>query len=984
MGDRAGLVRVLLGALFDESPAVRARAWLCLDQLDLSSDPARDGAGDLMGGSEDNTTSEETSPGVLLHGLNAVALTPVPANSEAACPAEREATQKVALVERETPKPECGRSISSNVTGSHSGEEAFSGDAEALARLYAALDQLSAGTSWGSTTTDPEEKGSVDEKGSEQEKEKEKETAKAGSGLQRVGAKARKSILGLCAWLLPRLVTELSDWTTQGRLAAARALLALLLVCEGEATSYLDVLLPGLCRPLADHSQAGDNTPEGRVHALLKACTWVSGFFCALPATLSVILPLLEGGKINKRRSTPILAALGYGEGSEAKSSLGPGEDSAEDEVSAQRRKALLMVLHELLVGAGLAASPPLQTQAPGTSASPEDLATRAALYGVVGVLGLPDLSSAADPTLRYWVLAAVRALLVRFPLLLTQPGYVEDPTTGLRRSVLTIDKGSDKGSTTIAGGAWLDVPVELLSILLRLDSVAASEHELAAVTHAVGELGAALTRALQAWEVPVLAYGGDLDASSKKPRLSAGVEALLTTPALSATQVYQKLFLPLYLRMLRGGATSLAYSPTEAFASWIPRYNYYADSRSSSTNAGSEMLLVYPTGWDCLRAGGTEEGLDVCGAGTESERGGHATAARAGARRHQLLVEHVAQAADALARRVRGAVESMNHKRYDAKDMGPEGFSTGTIFALSDGALAHTLKSLFRLFARASTAVPEHMPHVFPLLAACSHIDSTASERGQALSLVLHMLADQQRLQPAFPEAFVVQVVSQIVLPNLAWRAGRVAEALRIQAVFALHGLFHERLVTSRMAPALAGSLLPSLRTSLEDEEASIRLKSSQIYRALFSLPGLSVSMDEIAVTDTHREFLKRLDDSSDDVRRDIAGTFLVFYKEFMLPAALPRDHALRRNSLHSVPDGYDYNGQHYRYFVKSFLVHLDDPDTSVANTMFAVLQDPSILRLHSEMFIDEVLAIRPRHRSPLACDRLLELAEQAKKNPF
>ncbi len=64
-----------------------------------------------------------------------------------------------------------------------------------------------------------------------------------------------------------------------------------------------------------------------------------------------------------------------------------------------------------------------------------------------------------------------------------------------------------------------------------------------------------------------------------------------------------------------------------------------------------------------------------------------------------------------------------------------------------------------------------------------------------------------------------------------------------------------------------------------------------------------------EMVVTNIYRELLKRLDDSSDDIRLDACQTLAVFMR--IVPA--------------------DYDRNHYKYLLRGLLVHLDDTNPSI-----------------------------------------------------
>ena len=113
---------------------------------------------------------------------------------------------------------------------------------------------------------------------------------------------------------------------------------------------------------------------------------------------------------------------------------------------------------------------------------------------------------------------------------------------------------------------------------------------------------------------------------------------------------------------------------------------------------------------------------------------------------------------------------------------------------------------------------------------------------------------------------------------------------------------------------------LLTQLRSTLEDDSKDTRLISCRVLLHLFSTVGRDLDQDRLH--NLYPDLLKRLDDSSDDIRIAMAQTFSAYIECF-------RDNydvILYRAHIEAI-----YNG---------LLVHLDDPDRPIQQAVAGVYQ--------------------------------------------
>ncbi|XP_071953209.1 dynein axonemal assembly factor 5-like [Antedon mediterranea] len=197
---------------------------------------------------------------------------------------------------------------------------------------------------------------------------------------------------------------------------------------------------------------------------------------------------------------------------------------------------------------------------------------------------------------------------------------------------------------------------------------------------------------------------------------------------------------------------------------------------------------------------------------------------------------------------------------------------------------------------------------------------------------------------------SFATIVVKDMILPNCVWHAGRVCAAVRTTAVSCLWALFQSQLLTQKQTIELSKDLLTQLKSLLEDEVKSTRLITCRIFSKFLLVCGKSFDPDHLH--SFYVELLKRLDDSSDDIRVAVAKTFLIYFQCF--------------------PVNYDTSlyGAHLQEMYKGLLVHLDDPDPHIQQQLLDVLKEAG--KIKPSLLLDELEAVRHKHRTDIYCQKL------------
>lgn len=118
----------------------------------------------------------------------------------------------------------------------------------------------------------------------------------------------------------------------------------------------------------------------------------------------------------------------------------------------------------------------------------------------------------------------------------------------------------------------------------------------------------------------------------------------------------------------------------------------------------------------------------------------------------------------------------------------------------------------------------------------------------------------------------------------------------------------------------------LTQLISTINDGNKSTRLISCRVLTRLLDLMGTSLSQDRLH--NMYPELLKRLDDSSDEVRLIVAKTFLAYFDCF--------------------ESGYDVGlyRAHLEAVYRGLLVHLDDPETSIQEAILGQLHSATLCK--------------------------------------
>lgn len=264
-----------------------------------------------------------------------------------------------------------------------------------------------------------------------------------------------------------------------------------------------------------------------------------------------------------------------------------------------------------------------------------------------------------------------------------------------------------------------------------------------------------------------------------------------------------------------------------------------------------------------------------------------------------------------------------------------------------------------FQIFKQILVVCPseilvEILPIALPTMYKCAGENRDPSLRISILKLI-DSVAERK-------DAHLAQGISQALLQlcmlAAVWKAGKTAAAIRYAAIIAMGTLVKNkicRLETLRNLIAATNvdkaepCLLPTILTCMdEDFYTDTRRASCYLCEQILLAAGQDAFTDEQR-RQIYPALLKRLDDSSDDVRISACSVFIAFF-----------------SSLSS-----DYDDTNTGYLLKGMLIHMDDANPSVQEAVCQAAIQAAIVK--REVVFTAVEEARKKHRSTKYCDRVL-----------
>ncbi|XP_068606399.1 dynein axonemal assembly factor 5-like [Brachionichthys hirsutus] len=256
-------------------------------------------------------------------------------------------------------------------------------------------------------------------------------------------------------------------------------------------------------------------------------------------------------------------------------------------------------------------------------------------------------------------------------------------------------------------------------------------------------------------------------------------------------------------------------------------------------------------------------------------------------------------------------------------------------------------------IVTQSGPVIGEFVGQLMPLLHCCLQPDRDPEMRMSIFSMLAKLLLDAENTldsQGRFYEESE-KFLSDTLVPNLVWHAGRVGAAVRTAALSCLLALLHGGGVTPAQVMLLEERLSPLLLSALDEDSQMARLFACRSLLTILKLAGTGLHCE--ALNKIYPELLKRMDDSSEEVRSAALQAIGMWL------SSLTKDY----NHERCTP--------HLQLLFQHLLLHLDDPDSSLQGRLLEVLKNGS--SVHPALLKRAVEAARDKHRTPLYCDQLL-----------
>nr|CCA16012.1 conserved hypothetical protein [Albugo laibachii Nc14] len=240
----------------------------------------------------------------------------------------------------------------------------------------------------------------------------------------------------------------------------------------------------------------------------------------------------------------------------------------------------------------------------------------------------------------------------------------------------------------------------------------------------------------------------------------------------------------------------------------------------------------------------------------------------------------------------------------------------------------------------RSGKFVADNMEKLIPAI--LLHLDSaTEPSLRLAFLALLQTLLECENSRMAF-KVYSRSVILEGITPNIIWKGGREAATIRKVAMACLYTIFRHQLADQSCLFETAPEIFPVLKSLLDDFDANTRHLVCLTFEYLFqALPG---RLGEEPVHQLYSELLKRLDDSSDIVRKAACKTLIAFSQ------ASPPEY---------------FAGTVIEYILNNLFIHLDDPDVSIQSAIFEVLKHAA--KINAALVVEKAKENQSRHHHVL-----------------
>ncbi|XP_057202919.1 dynein axonemal assembly factor 5 isoform X2 [Triplophysa rosa] len=249
---------------------------------------------------------------------------------------------------------------------------------------------------------------------------------------------------------------------------------------------------------------------------------------------------------------------------------------------------------------------------------------------------------------------------------------------------------------------------------------------------------------------------------------------------------------------------------------------------------------------------------------------------------------------------------------------------------------------------------VGEFLSAFLPLLKSCVEPSRDPELRLHIFTMLSKLMLDAGKTvdsQGRFGEYMEV-VLQDLLLPNLVWHSGRCAAAVRTAALSCVLALLHGAALPAERVLSVEESLRTQLISALEEDSRLARLLACRSLHSLLKLTAHQLNTDSL--NEIYPELLKRVDDSSEDVRVEALKSLSTWFSSL----------------------GKNYDAQscrsHLELLFQQLLLYMDDPDSKVQDSVLDVLKVAS--EVDRDLLQQQTEAVREKQRNPEFCDKLLQ----------
>ena len=172
-----------------------------------------------------------------------------------------------------------------------------------------------------------------------------------------------------------------------------------------------------------------------------------------------------------------------------------------------------------------------------------------------------------------------------------------------------------------------------------------------------------------------------------------------------------------------------------------------------------------------------------------------------------------------------------------------------------------------------------EILTNVMTILKTCLSPNKDIQMRTKFLLLIPELFSStSESSEKTFLECCFEEILNEMIIPNIAWKAGRSAGALRMTACASLVLLMQNKVTkTISLSNECVEKVIKMMLSTLDDDNKSTRLYVTRVF--LMALDYYGQRLDKDQLHKLYPEFIKRLDDQCEEIRLEILKIFYIYF---------------------------------------------------------------------------------------------------------